>query len=400
MGPSLLIKMAGKASPRSGGIGTKIVHMSDSHLGFQDLNKSDENGRNIVEEMIYSGFFNTINKIIELNPDAVVHAGDVFHRERPGIRPLYVFKKGLERLIDAGIPVIIINGNHDAPKSLARTSPFFIYEGMTDVNIAHQGKYEYFDVDDHRFHCIPYCLNEEEYKLAYSKIDPCGRDVLIMHGMVQSMWCERRNDVGEYELDDGFLRSDFDYIALGHCHGRRKVNDNTWYSGSVEYFSFDEARQEKGILSVDLSTNQISPLDIYKSKYRIDYPPIDCSGLSSWDIVSEIFEQCKLCEIKNKIIKCNLKNVDRDQYKKLNRTMFSEIRDQCIDFKITYEFKEEKTMDKQMNILDLSGEFAKYISDELSKITYSAEMKDRIINYGSHLMNEVEKARNTEVLNR
>jgi len=80
--------------------------------------------------------------------------------------------------------------------------------------------------------------------------------------------------------------------------------------------------------------------------------------------------------------------------------MFSEIRDQCIDFKITYEFKEEKTMDKQMNILDLSGEFAKYISDELSKITYSAEMKDRIINYGSHLMNEVEKARNTEVLNR
>ena len=48
--------------------------MSDSHLGFQDLNKVDEKGRNIIEEMVYSGFSKTIDKIIELKPDAVVHA--------------------------------------------------------------------------------------------------------------------------------------------------------------------------------------------------------------------------------------------------------------------------------------------------------------------------------------
>lgn len=373
--------------------------MSDSHLGFQDLNKVDDNGRNIIEEMIYSHFLTTIEKIIDLKPDAVVHAGDVFHRERPGIRPLYFFKLGLEQLIDAGIPVIIINGNHDAPKSLARTSPFFIYEGMKEIYMAHQYKYKNFEVGDHIFHCIPYCLDEQEYKLEFSKIDLSKKGVLIMHGMVKSMWSERRNDVGEYELDDSFLRSDFDYIALGHSHGRRKVTDNTWYSGSVEYFSFDEARQEKGILLVDLSTGRKEPLEIYES-YRKDYRPINCSGLLSEDILSEIFKQCKSRDIENKIVRLNLINVDRNQYKKINLSMLNELRNRCIDLKITHRFEEKEMTDKQINILNLSGEFAKYITEELATKSFNKEMKDKIINYGTNLMSEVEKARNTEVLNR
>jgi hypothetical protein len=151
---------------------------------------------------------------------------------------------------------------------------------------------------------------------------------------------------------------------------------------------------------VDLSTQKVCPIDIYKSKYRINYPTIDCSGLSAWDIVSSVFDQCRLDEIKGKIIKCNLKNVDLNQYKKINRSMFSEIRDQCIDLKIDYEFNEEKLMDMQMSGANLSEEFSKYIGEELSKKSFNKELKDKVLKYGSDLMNEVEKARNTEVLNK
>jgi len=217
-----------------------------------------------------------------------------------------------------------------------------------------------------------------------------------MHGMVRSMWSERQNDVGEYELDDGLLKSDFDYIALGHSHWQRRVNDNTWYSGSVEWFSFDEVWQEKGILLVDLSTGDVKPVKIYESKYRIDYPSIDCSGLTSGDIVDEIFKQCNKYSIENKIIRCNLKNVDRDQFKKINPSNFSELKRSCIDLKITREFKEEEMNDLQINTSDLSGEFAKFITDELAEISYNKAMKDKIIKYGSDLMNAVEKAKNAE----
>jgi uncharacterized Rossmann fold enzyme len=57
-------------------------------------------------------------------------------------------------------------------------------------------------------------------------------------------------------------------------------------------------------------------------------------------------------------------------------------------------------MDMQMSGANLSEEFSKYIGEELSKKSFNKELKDKILKYGSDLMNEVEKARNTEVLNK
>ena len=125
----------------------RIVHLADSHLGFSSYSRVDKYGRNLVEEMVYKGFEQAIDRIIQLQPDAVVHAGDVFHHVRPRIRPLFVFKRGLERLFEAGIPMIVISGNHDAPKGYSATSPFFIYEGPRDLHIAHRYQYERFEVE-------------------------------------------------------------------------------------------------------------------------------------------------------------------------------------------------------------------------------------------------------------
>jgi exonuclease SbcD len=99
----------------------KIVHMADSHLGFTSYGRVDSNGINLIEKMVYEGFDQAVDMIISLRPDAVVHAGDVFHHVRPRIRPLYVFKKGLDRLREAGIPVIAIRASPlRAPFSFTR----------------------------------------------------------------------------------------------------------------------------------------------------------------------------------------------------------------------------------------------------------------------------------------
>ena len=114
----------------------KIIHLADSHLGFSSYSRLDEHGQNRIEEMVYSGFDQAIKTIIKTRPDAVVHAGDVFHHVRPKIKPLVVFQRGLEWLIEAEIPVIIISGNHDAPKSYSQTSPFRLFENLRGVYIA------------------------------------------------------------------------------------------------------------------------------------------------------------------------------------------------------------------------------------------------------------------------
>ncbi len=80
----------------------KIIHLADSHLGFSSYSRMDEHGQNRIEEMVYTGFDQAIEQIIQAHPDAVVHAGDVFHHVRPKIKPLVVFQRGLQRLMEAG----------------------------------------------------------------------------------------------------------------------------------------------------------------------------------------------------------------------------------------------------------------------------------------------------------
>jgi exonuclease SbcD len=377
----------------------KIVHMADSHLGFSNYSRVDKYGRNLVEEMIYDGFNQAVDRIIELKPDAVVHAGDVFHHVRPRIRPLYAFKQGLEKLQDAGIPVVVISGNHDAPKSYSAISPFYIYEGMKGVNIAHRYKYERFDLGDNKVHCIPFCLDPGDYLKEFGKIDRSGNDVLVMHGLVEALSNKKMRTVGEHELKDSLLKSDFDYIALGHYHGQARISENAWYSGSIEYFNFGEAADKKGILFVDLEKREAKPIEV-RPRYMIDLPPIDCSGMSSSELAEELFDLCDPEEIRDRIIRVNLKNVQRSAYRNLNHVRLNKLSSTALHFKIKVEYEDEKEqVDAPVDSIRLHEEFVKFLEDEAIRGGISRGIKDDVTAYGSDLLKKAVAAHITEALN-
>ena len=369
----------------------KIVHLADSHLGFSAYGRVDKWGRNLREEMVYQGFKKAVDKIIELRPDAVVHAGDVFHHVRPRIRPLYVFKQNLERLVEAGIPVIIISGNHDAPKSFAAVSPFSLYEGMKNVHIAHSYKYEPFEVDGYVFHCIPFCIDPEDYLEEFRKIRYTGNDVLVMHGMVEALWNKRLRTVGEHELKDSFLKRDFSYIALGHYHGQAQLAQNAWYSGSVEYFRFNEAQDEKGMLLVDLESGKVDPIFV-KAKDMLDLAPVDCDRLSSEEITTELQNLCKDVDIKNKVVRIKLKNVSREAYRNINHARMSRLKSEALHLEVMPEFKDDTRIwdAEQVDAGSLPQEFEKFLRDEASGTPKA--IQDDVIAYGIDLVGRIAAA--------
>ena len=377
----------------------KIVHMADSHLGFSSFSRVDKNGRNLIEEKIYEGFDQVIDRIVQLRPDAVVHAGDVFHHVRPRIRPLYIFKKGLARLSEAGIPVIIIAGNHDAPKSYSSSSPFLIYEGSRDLNIAHKNQYENFEVGDHNFHCIPSCLAQEDYLDEFGKIKRSDKDVLVMHGLVESLSNKKLRTLGEHELKDSLLKSDFDYIALGHYHGQARISENAWYSGSIEYFNFGEASDTKGILLVDLERREVKQIEI-RPKYMIDRPSIDCSGMSSSELAEVLLNLCDPEEIRDRIIRINLKNVQRSSFRNLNHVRLNRLSSTALYFKIKVEYEDEKELvDAPVDSMRLHEEFVKFLEDEAIRGGISRGVKDEVTVYGSDLLKKAVAVHITEALN-
>jgi len=381
----------------------KIVHMADSHLGFSAYGRVDRWGRNLREEMIYQGFSETVDRIIELRPDAVVHAGDVFHHVRPRIRPLVVFKQNLERLVEAGIPVIIISGNHDAPKSYAALSPFTLFEGMDGVHIAHHYRYERFDAGGCRFHCILFCLGPEDYLDEFRKMqefrmeNPSGRDVLVMHGLVEALWDRRLRTVGEHELMESFLKGDFSYIALGHYHGQAQVARNAWYSGSVEYFRFGEAGDEKGLLLVDLDSGRVDQIPV-RERYMLDLEPIDCTGLSSREIEEAVAAICNRVGIKDKIVRLRLKDLSREAYRSLSQRFLGKLKNRALHLEIMPEYRDDPAFfeTEPMDSRHLPQEFVRFIEGEAARDGIPAAIKGDVISYGTDLLARISEKRTTE----
>ncbi len=377
----------------------KIVHMADSHLGFTSYSRVDKNGMNLVEKMVYDGFGQAIDRIIDLKPDAVVHAGDIFHHVRPRIRPLYVFKKGLDRLREEGIPVIVISGNHDAPKSYSSASPFLIYEGAKDLHIAHRYQYERFEVGDYNFHCIPFCLDQQDYVSEFGKIDRSGRDVLVMHGLVESLSNKRLRTVGEHELKDSLLKRDFDYIALGHYHSQARIAENAWYSGSIEYFNFGEAGDTKGILLVDLERGEAKPISV-RQKYMVDYPAVDCSGLSSEEIAEELMSICGDGAIEEKIARINLTNVNKAAYRNISQARLNKLSAPAVYLKIKVEYVDEQERSSEpVDSLRLHEEFVRFMNEEAKRDAIPNAIKDDVVAYGTELIKKTVAVHKTEALN-
>jgi DNA repair exonuclease SbcCD nuclease subunit len=271
----------------------RFVHIGDSHLGLSQFNRLDpETSMNLRERLVYANFLDGIDAITRLHPDVVVHAGDLFHSVRPKTPAYTAALEALSRLGDAGIPLVIIAGNHDMRKSRYTTSPFEVLEyHSAPIHAGYRYGYEQVDLGDTRFHLIPNLLQPAQYREEYDRIEPLrnGKNVLATHGLASTLKDHRLGTVMEHEIDTTMLSPDFDYIALGHFHGRRQVADNAWYCGSQEFISYAEIRDAKGGLLVDLDRQSVEPIDLPCTP-MIDLGEVDCAGLSTRDVGEKIEE--------------------------------------------------------------------------------------------------------------
>ena len=210
---------------------------------------------NLREKQIYDNFLSAVDKIIEAKPDVLVHAGDLFDTVKPKTRAYTTVLEALERLHAAGVPFIVIAGNHSMVKTRYTTSPFEVLSyHHSRIHAAYRFRYEHVEIGDTVFHLIPNMLRPEDYRVAYDQIEIAKdrHNVLVTHGLASAIKDKRLATVAEHELDSTILSDRFDYIALGHYHRQVQITDNAWYSGSPEFMAYGEIADTKGGLLVDL----------------------------------------------------------------------------------------------------------------------------------------------------
>ena len=105
----------------------KVLHLADTHIGYSAYNKLDKNGMNQREVDVYNSFSQVVDYALENKVDLVLHSGDLFDTVRPSNRAISFAVGQLLRLSKAGIPTVIISGNHETPRLRETGSVFKVF---------------------------------------------------------------------------------------------------------------------------------------------------------------------------------------------------------------------------------------------------------------------------------
>lgn len=236
----------------------RLIHFSDTHLGFNDLDVINEEGINQRETDFYDAFTQVIDAILLDKPNYVIHTGDLFHRPHPSNRAISFALTQLKRLSSAQIKTVIIAGNHSTPRTCSASPILLALRTLDHVYPVFEEAYEKVEFEDISFHCIPHINDEMEnlkaIELCENSLVEGKRNIMMLHCSVGQKYIMEEYGERVYPHDKESLFSKMDYVALGHWHGFGKVgkHPNVYYAGSTERTSSNDIRVDKGYVCVEL----------------------------------------------------------------------------------------------------------------------------------------------------
>jgi DNA repair exonuclease SbcCD nuclease subunit len=218
----------------------RVIHTGDTHLGYRQYHSS------VRRQDFLDAFRRVVEDAVEADVDAVVHAGDLYHDRRPGLRDILGTIDVLEPLRDADIPFLAIVGNHEGTRD-AQWLDLFETLGLAE-RLDGSGR----RVDDTTFYGLDYVPQSRRSDLDYDfEPNDAEHAALVSHGLFTPF------AHANWDLDDVLDESnvDFDAVLLGdnHAPDTAEVGD-TWvtYCGSTERASASE-RDARGYNIVEFA---------------------------------------------------------------------------------------------------------------------------------------------------
>ncbi len=263
----------------------RIIHTSDWHLGQRLLGESRE-----AEHREFLGWL--LELLEEKKPDVLIVAGDIFDSATPPSYARKLYNDFLAEFAKSSCPnLIIIGGNHDSAsvlneeKRLLKELNIFVVggfeESIKDIVIPIDGQngklvgavgaVSYLRESNLRDSSKSTSLEdrakelEKEISSYYAKVFDVCKEIannlpIVATGHLSTLKFEseavREIYIGSLEIFNKELFPPFDYIALGHFHKFTKMK-NICYCGSPIVLSFDEIKDEKVVLEVEVTKESL-----------------------------------------------------------------------------------------------------------------------------------------------
>lgn len=241
-----------------------FVHVSDLHLGYTQYNLD------VRRQDFSSVFREVVDKTLELKPDFMIVAGDLFHHARPSNVTLETAITNFRRLKEAGITVLAVDGGHDtAPNVVTGTilNPLDS-AGLIYYLPRHEGAcwrnascYVYgvpnFRTRQRTEEQLPRFLEQQK-----PSPTPSFFNIFVFHMALDLPYITP--PYVEAEASPEMIPEGFNYFATGHVHkpssGKFK-NGLLVYSGCTETVSYEDAEIKKGFYHVKVNHKGVPKLN-------------------------------------------------------------------------------------------------------------------------------------------
>jgi exonuclease SbcD len=258
----------------------------------------------------------TIEDGLQRGAQMILHAGDAFHGCRPTPTEVRLFRQAIGPALEAGVPVVLLLGNHDAPRSpverhaldlLRETEglavvdqPTLLYAQGLETAQRNFARFCRPEQAEMQIACLPWpnkqlLLADEEQRrldpgqlneLVREKVMDCLRGlaarlvpdvpaVLLGHFSVDLAQAGGQNRLmmlgGEWTINvHDLVGLPFSYCALGHIHKPQELAGNALlrYSGSPEAVTFGEEGEAKSYALVQVERDSYAQVNLVGTPYR------------------------------------------------------------------------------------------------------------------------------------
>ncbi|HTK47974.1 MAG TPA: DNA repair exonuclease [Gemmatimonadaceae bacterium] len=324
----------------------RLVHFADLHLGYRQYQRLTPRGINQREADVAQSFTRAVDRTIELSPDLVLIAGDVFHQVRPTNTAILHAYLQFARL-RAALPraeIVMVAGNHDTPRA-AETGCILRLFAPLGIHVV-DGEPRALDFPELDLSVLAVADNQH----ARPKLAPAGTrrwNVLLLHGEVEGMlgtFAAMPEPTTQAIPQEELHAAHWDYIGLGHYHVYRRLAPNQFYSGSLDYTStntWGERIEEemagvpgKGIIEHDLASGAHVFHPLPPSRTYVDLPMVSARGLTTEEVNARIAAVVDACDggIDDKVVRLVVRDLPRHITRQLDHKQLRDFRRRALHF--------------------------------------------------------------------
>ena len=284
----------------------KFVHTADTHLGFEFVKKTprDKKGRMRRAQWVYDNFVAVVEHALEIEAELFIHSGDLFNKSYIPREDLDLLIEPFGRLSRAGIPTLIIPGNHEKSEF-----PFDLFHGLKNVFAFDRPKSICLELNGYRVGVAGFPFIRDHSRRTFlealeaTEYDELRSDfnLLVSHqtfdgatvGPADFTFNSGRSDTVSREA----IPLDFEYVAAGHIHRCQVLSHprrpalRFVYPGSIQRMSFAEMNEEKAFVTGEVVGNRVEISFIPLPAWDMEMVEIEAGGRTAGSVEKEIREQ-------------------------------------------------------------------------------------------------------------